>query len=136
MSWTAWLLAGWAVAAVLICIPLGVGLLSQVRLRRTARVPDDGYWTEALGNARRDLRLKRNVLLLEHERQTMPMTWGVFRPALMMPTQARTWTVAKQRAVLLHELAHVRRYDYLTRIVARLGRITPTATGVLTPTPP
>lgn len=116
-----WLLGIWVVAAGIICLPLGFGLLTLFRVRRTARIPDDDYWAAALEQARRDLPLRRSVVLLEHDRQTMPMTWGTLRPTVMLPAEARTWTEQKQRAVLLHELAHVRRYDYLTRILARIG---------------
>ena len=55
IPWRSWLLVGWVVAAGIICLPLGVGLLSVVQIRRTARMPVDGYWTPALERARRDL---------------------------------------------------------------------------------
>lgn len=122
VSWDVWLAGLWAVAAAVICLPLVVGAAYRVRICREARVvtEDDG-WTGLVERSRRELQLRRHVELLEHDRQTMPMTWGTLHPTVMLPAESRGWSEEKRRAVLLHELAHVQRLDYLTRILARLG---------------
>ncbi len=38
----------------------------------------------------------------------MPLATGVFRPAVLLPAEARSWPDDKRRAVLLHELAQLR----------------------------
>ena len=65
------------------------------------------------------LGLKRRVTLLRSE-AGMPLTWGIVRPQVLIPADAENWSSAQQRAVLLHELAHVQRWDWLTQTLANI----------------
>jgi hypothetical protein len=51
----------------------------------------------------------------------MPMTWGIWRTRILLPDESAQWSAEQRRAVLLHELAHVRRRDCLTQLIAQLG---------------
>jgi len=48
------------------------------------------------------------------------LTWGAFKPVVLLPREAKSWRPDRLDAVLLHELAHVRRRDGVTRLFAFL----------------
>lgn len=50
-----------------------------------------------------------------------PITWGIFTPVILLPKAALLWPRERLRAVLLHELAHIRRHDSLTLALSRLA---------------
>ena len=49
------------------------------------------------------------------------MTWGIVRPVLFLPVAAEGWSTRRLNAVLLHELAHIKRHDSLSRSLAQLA---------------
>ncbi|OYW71726.1 MAG: hypothetical protein B7Z37_26955 [Verrucomicrobia bacterium 12-59-8] len=61
----------------------------------------------------RELGLKHTPRLLIGPSDSVPMVWGVLKPRLLLPEGFETWSVEKQRGVLLHELAHLKRGDPL-----------------------
>jgi TonB family protein len=50
----------------------------------------------------------------------MPMTWGAFRPHILLPRSAENWSDSRLRVVLAHELAHVQRMDWLIQMGVQL----------------
>lgn len=114
IPWMALLLGGWAVG-------LGFGLgragLDLARMRALVReAVYDPSAPQALRSRRmaRQLGIRRPVRLLFSERLSVPVTWGVLRPVVVLPIEAWDWDTEKSRIVLLHELAHVRRLDWLS----------------------
>ncbi|MCX6921723.1 MAG: M56 family metallopeptidase, partial [Verrucomicrobia bacterium] len=114
-------------AVVLWFIGTALGLASvlaaQIQLSRLAgtglplRTPD---WALVLRETCETLRLRRPVRLLQSAEDPMPLTWGWWRPVVLLPADAEHWPVERRRIVLLHELAHVKRWDCLTQTVARI----------------
>ncbi len=78
-------------------------------------------WQNLLRETSQTLGLGRPVVLLQGNERLMPVTWGWRRPVVLLPTEAADWPVQRRRLVLLHELAHVKRWDCLTQLIARVG---------------
>ncbi|OZY84296.1 hypothetical protein CBP51_13860 [Cellvibrio mixtus] len=49
-----------------------------------------------------------------------PRTWGVFNPVILLPRAALLWDEDKQLSVLMHELGHIARWDWLVSLVVKI----------------
>lgn len=121
LSLAGWALVVWAVGALAVLARLAFGALTVRRLTRRAELPSDPAWIALVQQLTRDLGIERPVVLRIGGAGTMPITWGVVYPAVLLPADAATWTEERRRAVLLHELAHVERFDALTHVVTQLA---------------
>ena len=109
----------WATGAGLALLWLSNGIIATSRLRRTGARSTAG-WTDDARAIAAAMGVGR-VTFLESAGSSMPFVCGVIRPLVVMPVEASTWTSERLRAVLLHELAHVRRHDCLTQLLARVA---------------
>jgi HEAT repeat protein/beta-lactamase regulating signal transducer with metallopeptidase domain len=103
---------------------LGWIAIGTVRMRwtaRRARTVTDAPWSALAQRLADSLALPGRVTFLRGGRAAMPMTWGLWKPRVLMPAAADEWPVGRQRVVLLHELAHVKRRDCLTQLLAQLA---------------
>ena len=60
------------------------------------------------------------VSVRQSDAVTVPMVWGLFRPVILLPADAEEWSPEQQRAVMLHELAHIQRQDWLMQTMAQI----------------
>ena len=119
-SWSALAFAAWALGAALILARLLLGLVAvQVLARRTTSA-DNAPWMPLANQLARDLGLTK-VIFRRSREATMPMAWGVWRSTVALPADADTWPDDRLRIVLLHELAHVKRRDCLTHMLAQVA---------------
>lgn len=121
LSLAGWALALWAAGAVVVLAWLAAGLYSRRKLRLGARVLAEGPWVEAVASMAAELGLRRCPVVLRGDDDIVPMTWGTLRPVLLLPPAADLWAPEEKRSVLLHELAHIRRWDSLSRTVSQLA---------------
>lgn len=65
--------------------------------------------------------LKRPILVKQSDRISAPLTYGIFRPVILMPKKMN-WKNEKQlQYVLSHEYVHIYRYDTVTKLIAALA---------------
>jgi carboxyl-terminal processing protease len=113
------LLAAWAAGAILSGIPVLLGILSLRRVARGAATATDPAMLELARRLAAQAGVRRPVRLILSPARVIPMTWGLFRPIILLPADAAGWTEGRLTTALLHELAHVRRWDCLTQLAAR-----------------
>ncbi len=118
VPWPLLALALWAAGVLLVGGRLAFGMLRVRNIGRKAAPILDREWTEETRRLSRELEVSRPVELLESARVPVAMTSGLLRPMLLLCRQAHLWEVDRRRVVLLHELAHVRRADWLWLLLA------------------
>jgi len=116
-----WLAAVWALGVVIALTPTVAAFTRLALVARRARPLRGGRWALLIPSALRELDVRRRVRFLELDGPIMPMTWGVFRPVVLLPADDFDSTIEQRLDVLRHELAHVRRYDCLTQLVGQLA---------------
>jgi beta-lactamase regulating signal transducer with metallopeptidase domain len=111
------LFAFWTVGVALLSVwHLGGWTLTR-RLRHRDVRPVPEPWPSVVGRLRRRLGIDRAVGLLESSRVSVPMVMGWLRPVILVPASALSGLSTQHlEAVLAHELAHVRRHDYLVNL--------------------
>jgi len=120
VSWTSLALFVWMAGAALVLGRMIVGLVAVQWVARRTPVVTDASWLDEAQALAWMLEL-RTVRFLRGGAGTMPMAFGIFRPSVVMPMDADAWPAHRLRVVLLHELAHVKRRDCLTHLVAQLA---------------
>jgi beta-lactamase regulating signal transducer with metallopeptidase domain len=121
VDWARTLLLGWLVGVVLRLGWLSALLVRTRQLaRRAARYAGRRHLDLVAGLAA-EVGVTRRVRVLHSPFFSMPLAWGVFRPVIILPSGADDWSAERLRVVLLHELAHIRRWDYLTSLVSELA---------------
>jgi len=91
------------------------------RSARRATAVRDAEWTRLLDDCARRLGVTRPVRLLLSREHTVPSAIGLRRSSIVLPAVARMWADDRRRAVVLHEMAHVARFDCLTQTLACLA---------------
>jgi len=111
----------WAAVLLVIAASLGYATLMVHRIVNRARPLDSADWLSPLFEVSDRLALEEPPRLLRSEDAKMPFACGVFRATIVLPAECDSWSLDRRRAVLLHELAHVRRHDLIGHTLSRLA---------------
>jgi TonB family protein len=112
------LLLLWGAGAFVGVVVLCVGLWRLSRLASRAHPVTAGSLRRSIDAVAATVRQRRVRLLTQETHPGLVVTWGMRRPTILLPASAINWPESRQRAVLLHELAHVERGDWAMRIFA------------------
>lgn len=117
-SFLPWLVAAWIAGVLLLSIRFLGGLIVAERLKHKQASPLLEQWQEKLSMLAARLRVSRPVRLCESVLVEVPTVIGWIRPVILVPATALTGLSAEQlEALLAHEMAHIRRYDYFINLL-------------------
>ena len=119
--WFMWVAAAWMTGVVIFSLRLLGGWMIAERLRRRRVRSAPGPWQETFETLRAQLRVARRVRLLVSGLVHAPAVVGLLRPVVLVPVSALAGLPAEQmEALLLHELAHIRRYDHFVNALQNM----------------
>src|SRR5216117_3110697 len=115
-----WVVAEWLGGVVLMSAHAARSWLATQRLRTVGTRPVPEAWRQTLAALATRLRVSQPVRLLASTLIAVPAVIGWWRPVILIPLSVLTGgglTPLQLDALLAHELAHVRRHDYLVNLL-------------------
>ncbi|ULT40016.1 M56 family metallopeptidase [Niabella defluvii] len=97
------------------------GTQSVYRLRRRGLGKVPGALKIFLLDASQYLSIKRKVSLFTSDLISSPLTVGFLKPVILLPVaMINQLSIEQAQAIILHELAHIRRNDYLQNLITQI----------------
>ncbi|HEY2897579.1 MAG TPA: M56 family metallopeptidase, partial [Gemmatimonadaceae bacterium] len=113
----------WMIGVLLGLAWIAIGQLGLAHVRRRATPLRSIDWRTLLELERMHAGVAADVALLSSSRVSTPVTWGIFKPVIVLPESAREWTDERKRVVVRHEMAHIARRDAATQLAATLASV-------------
>ena len=110
----------WLAISTVLLLRLLASRIRLCELEDTAHRIQEGALAEAVEKGCNRLGISRSIQVLQGKSGSMPMTWGVWNPQLLLPQDAENWDARRLQSVVLHELAHVKRGDVATQLLVQV----------------
>ena len=121
INWSVWVLLIWIAGSLFVLTRTVFEILWFTVLARKGDVARNDDWRIFLEQLKSRLSINRSIYVSFSKYSPIPLTFGLFRPIILLPQAARKWSAHQRETVLLHELAHVKRLDYATNILTYLA---------------
>jgi len=117
-----WIAPLWLLGVLLLSLRSIAGWIAVTRLKRSGVFAASEAWQHKLAELREKIRVSRPVTLLESYLADAPVVIGFLKPVILVPAQLFTGFSSEQiECILIHELAHIRRHDYLVNLLQTLA---------------
>jgi bla regulator protein BlaR1 len=115
------LLLIWFGVIVIKAIKLMMGIQGVHHLKKTKVFDAGAYWQNKVNELSHQLYIKQSVQILQSGIAKIPMVIGHFKPTILMPIgMLNHLSLTEVEAILSHELAHIKRRDYLVNILQNI----------------
>ena len=119
--WTRMLVLVWLCGVAVLTLRLMSGWLWVQRMKSHGTAPAAAALQDVAERLRRRLHIGRRVRFLESTLVEVPTVIGWLKPVVLMPACALGALAPQQlEAIIAHELAHIRRHDYLVNLLQTL----------------
>lgn len=113
-----WIAPLWLLGVLILSLRSIAGWIAVARLKRSGVVAAAEIWQRKLAELSAMLRVSRLAVLLESYVAEAPVVIGFLKPVILIPAQLFTGFSSEQiECILIHELAHIRRHDYLVNLL-------------------
>jgi TonB family protein len=116
------IVVAWLAGVLVAAGTLIAGLVRVSRIAARASPVEDRRWLQILDTVADRYGLTRGIAIARTDSADLLATWGILRPHVLLPHHAHAWTLDRVHVVLCHELAHIRRHDWLVQIGAETLR--------------
>jgi beta-lactamase regulating signal transducer with metallopeptidase domain len=123
-AWSVAAVPLWLAGVLVLSARLGVGWLLVERLRRSAIAPVSDALAHQAATLAGRMRMRRAIRVMQSAAVQVPTVIGWLRPVVLLPMSALTGLTPEQIAsILAHELAHIRRHDYLVNVLQSAAEV-------------
>lgn len=120
-SWALYVFAAWALVASVGLLRVGIGFWHLHRLRKSCVPVDVAALDPLLQMTLAEFDSPRAVKLCVSDRLRVPTAIGFTKPLVIIPSWTmRELSTVELNAILLHELAHLRRRDDWTNLIQKI----------------
>lgn len=122
-DYSLWIVVAWLIGMLLFSVRFMNAYFFLNNLRKIG-VEMSEHWQGKVDGLKAQLGIEKKVEFLQSHIAEQPMTFGFFRPVILMPFSLMSQlTPAQLETVLLHELSHIKRNDYLVNVFQSLLEI-------------
>jgi beta-lactamase regulating signal transducer with metallopeptidase domain/protocatechuate 3,4-dioxygenase beta subunit len=115
--WIPWFVAAWLAGVLFLSLRLLASWRSAQRMRLVGTLAASDRLISLMSQIAEQFGVRRSIDLLESTAIEVPAAIGWLRPVILLPVSAITGLTESQlKAILAHELAHIRRCDYLVNL--------------------
>jgi len=108
------------IVTFVLVLRIALGVFSVLRVLKAAEECRCSKLNHLLAMLSEDLKIRRVIRLCISNETATPYTFGLIKPAIVLPLDSLDWEEGRIRRTLVHELAHVSRFDWFWKMFAQL----------------